>query len=87
MKHKILYIPEAKYLVFGYEDSSILEILYNHNIKNIKTNKYATNPEEILEAMFTWSKNDSFFETNKIVYPLIRNEFEIVELPDSLGDY
>ena len=83
MKHKILYIPEGKYLKLGWHRSSILEdVIDGNQLRNTKTGMYAITPEQAVEAIITWRKDDTFFSTNGISYPVIKSEFEIVEIPD-----
>lgn len=83
MSHKILYIPEGKYLKLGWNHDTILEkVLDGTQLRNCKHNIYAKTPEQAIKSILTWAKTDTFFRTNNIPYPIIESELEIIEIPD-----
>ena len=82
MKYRILYIPEARYLVFTPDNKDILEKRDFTDMLNVRTQENPKNIEDVVEAMLTWSPADNFFVDNELNYPLLRSEVELIEIAD-----
>lgn len=78
MKHKLLYIPDARYMLFGDDDSH--EIIEEGTFGNMKTGRITSNYKELFDAIMTWDDDDQFWDRNKLKYPISLLEFEIVEI-------
>ena len=78
-RYKILYIPEARYVLMGYNNSLYFEKEVG---MNAKLGTLTQTPQEYIKAIITWSRSDAFFRRNEIPFPVSSSEFEIVEIED-----
>ena len=76
-KHKLLYIPEAKYMLFGDDRHEIIE---DGTFRNTKTDEICSDSKKVIAALMTWEANDCFFNRNDIKYPPNKIEFEVIEI-------
>jgi len=75
-KHKLLYIPEGRYLLL----KGCRYYVEDGTFHNLKTNESSNKPEDLINAIITWTKYDAFFGDNNIPYPINENELEIIEV-------
>jgi hypothetical protein len=76
-KHKLLYIPEGRYMKFKDENFAYIE---NVTFRNVKTDEGSSDPDKVIQALLTWVRTDTFFSRNDIPYPPSASWFEIVEV-------
>lgn len=79
IKHRILYIPNGAYVTFMWYRGNDNTITENCDCCSYSITSPRT-PEKIVDAICSWSSVDSFFDRNKIPWPVSKEEFEIIEI-------
>lgn len=72
---KILYVPTGEFIIFNSEEKFLSETV----LENI--NEYSGSAEGEIECLLAVTPNEyniRWAETNKIIFPILREELEII---------